>query len=91
MDDAVEGRGLEKRRRISSIILMVVGIPNFLMAIITAMGGFILAGVLIYAVIKMQEDTGEDAIRDLCIVFIAILMIIIIIVLIVELLCHISI
>ncbi len=75
--------GLVKRRRISGIILMIVGFPNFLMAMMTALGGFILAGVLIYAVIKMQESSGDDAIRDLCIIFIAILIIMIIIALII--------
>ena len=75
--------GLVKRRRISGIVLMIVGFPNFLMAMITALGGFALAGILIYIVIEMRDSGGDGPFQELCIVFIAILIIMIIIALII--------
>ncbi|MCK5772321.1 MAG: hypothetical protein KAH57_00895 [Thermoplasmata archaeon] len=75
--------GLVKRRRISSMILMIVGIPNFLIAIITSLGGFALAGLLIYIMIELKGSDGGSPLDGLCIAFCLIFLIMAVIALII--------
>ncbi len=65
-----------KKRKTFGLISMIVGIPNLILALITAFGGLgltILMGFLAYAAIT--EDGGEDTIKALCLVFLVILFI----------------
>ncbi len=63
-----------KKRKTFGLISMIVGIPNLILAMITAFGGLgltILMGFLAYA--ALTEDGGEDTLKALCLVFLVIL------------------
>ncbi len=76
-------QGLTKRRRISGIILMIVGFPNFLMAMITSLGGFALAILLIYIMLELRKSGGDGPLDAICVAFCLIFLIVSVIALII--------
>lgn len=64
-------------RKTAGIISMIVGIPNFIAAILVTLGGLaatIFLGIMIYQL--LTGDSGDDPLGALCVVFILILAIV---------------
>ncbi|MDG6224876.1 MAG: hypothetical protein QCI82_05115 [Candidatus Thermoplasmatota archaeon] len=69
------------RRKAAGIASMVVGVPNFVSAVLLCFSGVVLAIILIVVAIAMiSEDRGANPLKDACALFILIMILIFLVV-----------
>ncbi|MBN1540144.1 MAG: hypothetical protein JW939_08375 [Candidatus Thermoplasmatota archaeon] len=69
-------KGKVKRRRTAGLMSLIVGIPNFILAVLMTFGGIavtVILGIIVFGL--LNDSGGDDPFRELCIVLILIIFI----------------